>query len=512
MNARQKIKKNRFGGMTPRLHGHTKIVFTDKFGRESVKLDKDNLVTDAIQKIFESNYFGSIDYSYLMPAIKKTLGGVVLFEKSLGSDPTDIWIPTSFDNPITGHAGQTVPASLADDITRGLPNSAASVALNNGYKLVWNFPETQANGDIAAVGLCHSDFGDYALKSSDFNPLEMISNNSIKPVVFAKDDERYKILNVYDSVNHYGYTLVSENVTVSRDGQTAAGGATQMDYTVKRRKNQILNNIAVDMSHYLGNVEDEETFTLNVYFEAGAPGGITNYGLPSIFIDNTNNLFWIGFGYGTNSISGNKSFSAYAFDMTAFEDGATLNQIKTSEITNLAAIGSNMPTQGMIQASPTGYFPAVFLSTGGTPKFYFGVIEYDEANKEFVRNISASIDICNFNVGEKFSELMALGNYFLVRGNIDQEFIKLLEVDTDNELINSYDVSTGLPYITPYYQDPNNPIIGATQWGYSPVRFTMANSGTAINKLYLATKNDLPATITKTAANSMRVEYSITYS
>jgi hypothetical protein len=505
MNAKQKIKKNRFGGMTPRLHGHTKIVFTDKFGRESVKLDKDNLVTDAIQKIFESNFFGSIDYSYLMPAIKKTLGGVVLFENSLGSDPTDIWIPTSFDNPITAHAGQTVPASLADDITRGLPNSAASVALNNGYKLVWNFPETQGNGDIAAVGLCHSDFGDYALKNSDFKPLEVISNDSIKSVTWAADDERYKILNVYDAVNHYGYTLVNNSANVGREGQTVSGGSTDITYTVKRRKNQLLNNIAVDMSHYLGNTEDEETFTLTV---SEVPGGYSNYGLPSIFIDNTNNLFWIGFGYGTNSVTGNKSYSAYAFNMTAFTDGAALTPIKTSNVTNIVAIGSNMPTQGMIQASPNGSIPAVFV---GSQKYYFGIIEYDSANQEFVRNLNTSSELCNFSLGQRFSELMALGNYFLVRGNIATEFIKLFEVDEVNELINSYDISTDIPTISSFYQDPNNPIIGANQFSYSPVRFTMGKSGTAINKLYLATKNDLPATITKTAANSMRVEYTLTY-
>ena len=155
MRSNQKIGRNKIGRMTPRLHGHTKIVFADKFGRETIKFDKDNLVTDAIQKIFESNYFGSIDYSLLMPAIRKTLGGVLLFENSLGNDGSDIWIPKSFDNPITAHAGQTVPGSLADDITRGLPNSAASVGLNNGYKMVWNFPETQGNGDISAVGLCN---------------------------------------------------------------------------------------------------------------------------------------------------------------------------------------------------------------------------------------------------------------------------------------------------------------------------------------------------------------------
>ena len=508
MNARQKIKKNRFGGMTPRLHGHTKIVFTDKFGRESVKLDKDNLVTDAIQKIFESNFFGSIDYSYLMPAIKKTLGGVVLFENSLGSDPTDIWIPTSFDNPITAHAGQTVPQSLADDITRGLPNSAASVALNNGYKLVWNFPETQGNGDIAAVGLCHSDFGDYALKDEAFKPLEMISNDSVKSVTWAADDERLKIINIYDNVNGYSYSFAWNEVSLNTNGQMAKDG--DLKIKVKRRKNQLLNNLTVDMSHFLGNEVSEEEFTLNWYTQVS--GSFTNMALPSIYIDHTNNLLWIGFGPYTNSISGNTTCPALAYDMTAFIDGATLNHVKTqagSDV-NGAIMGSNFPTQGIIAAGPDGYIPGVTFNNN---KYYFNLLTYDDSNKEFVRENLTALELVTANLGQRFSNVQPLGNYYLVRGSRVEEFTKLIEVDTDNNLMLAYDVSpeSSEATVTPYHIDNSNPIVGAEQWTYSPVRFVMGKSGTAINKLYLATKNDLPATITKTAANSMRVEYTLTY-
>lgn len=504
MNARQKIKKNRFGGMTPRLHGHTKIVFVDKFGRESVKLDKDNLVTDAIQKIFESNYFGSIDYSYLMPAIKKTLGGVVLFEKSLGSDPTDIWIPTSFDNPITGHAGQTVPSSLADDITRGLPNSAASAALNNGYKLVWNFPETQANGDIAAVGLCHSDFGDYALKNSDFKPLEVISNDSIKSVTWAADDERLKIINAYDKVNGYSYSLAWPSVTLNTSGQMALND--RQNIKVKRRKNQLINNLTVDMSHFLGNEVAEETFELDWYMNWEAPGDIRDVALPSIFIDNTNNLFWIAFSYGNNSTS-----LALAYDMTQFADGATVSSVKTQRLD--LVMGSTFPTQGIIKAGPDGYIPAMYPTPLGSQKWYFKLASYDEVNQEFAFENFTGYELASFNFGQRFPNLQPLGNYYLVRGNRAADFSKLIEVDTVNDITQAYDVAPegSASTITPYYIEDNNPIVGVEQWTYRPVAFVLGKSGTAINKLYLATKNDLPATITKTAANSMRVEYTLTY-
>lgn len=502
----QKIGKNKIGRMTPRIHGHTKIVFTDKFGRETVKFDKDNLVTDAIQKIFESNYFGSIDYYQLMPAIHKTLGGVILFESTLGNDPTDIWIPTSFNNRITGHAGQTVPASLADDITRGLPNTAASASLVNGYKMVWNFPETQGNGDISAVGLCHSDFGDYALKNTDFKPLEMISNDSVKSVSWAADNERLKIINAYDSVNGYSYSLAWDQVTLNTNGQMINNNTATI--VCKRRKNQLINNLAVDMSHFLGNEEAEETFTLT--WDSGVLSGtFTNLAISSIYIDNTNNLLWITPSYGNSSLMGDISTPAVAYDMTQFADGVTVNPVKTSSSTG-RVLGTTFPTQGIIKEGPEGYIPSIGR---GLNRFNFGLVSYDEATKDFTNESLTALDLPTGNLGERFPTVMAMGNYYYIRGNRVEDFCKLIEVDTDNDTMNEYDVSPESidKTVTPFYMDPNNPVVGAEVSTYSPIKFTMGKSGTAINKLYLATKNDLPAVITKTAANSMRVEYSLTY-
>ena len=503
MNAKQKIKKYRFGGMTPRLHGHTKIVFTDKFGRETVKFDKDNLVTNAVQKIFESNYFGSIDYSNLMPAIRKAMGGVVLFENSLGSDASDVWIPNSFSNPITAHAGQTVPASLADDITRGLPNSAASTAIVNGYKMVWNFPETQGNGDISAVGLCHTDFGDYALKDSDFQPLEMISNDSIKSVSFGEDDNRKKVLNFFDPVNGYNYSLINNDTTVGANGQ--AFNNEYNTFTVVRRKNSLLNNLAVDMSHYLGNDEAAETFTLS--YTLGQTGSPTNVNLPSIFIDYTNNLLWFSFCVGT--ATGADTFDAAAFDMTAFTHGANLTPVKTLQGSSCkgSIMGSNLPLQSIIKESPDGYLPAVYWDG----EYKIGLASYDDSTEVFALENITGIST-GLNKTARFPENLALGNYFYIHSVRHNAYSKLIEFNVNGNTNYSYDVTAPTLYISPYYVEDDNPIIGASQWSYAPATgFTMGKSGTAINKLYLATKNDLPATITKTAANSMRVEYTLTY-
>ena len=505
MRSNQKIGRNKIGRMTPRLHGHTKIVFADKFGRETIKFDKDNLVTDAIQKIFESNYFGSIDYSLLMPAIRKTLGGVLLFENSLGNDGSDIWIPKSFDNPITAHAGQTVPGSLADDITRGLPNSAASVGLNNGYKMVWNFPETQGNGDISAVGLCHADFGDYALKDSSFKPLEMISNDSIKSVSFGNNSNRENIITVYDKYNGCTYTFINENINFDRYGQGFYNSMNE--FKVIKRKNTLLNNIAVDMSHYLGNDEAAETFTLNFNFTA--TGAITNCPLPGIYIDPTNNLLWILFSAGNASVSGNFKAEAAAYDISKFVDGATVNPefTQSGNDVNGAVMGCNLPVQSYVTESGEGLIPDIVCDTS----YKLTLASYDDTAKEFALESLTPVNL-NVNLGERFPENLPMGNYYLVRGYDSPNFSKLFEFDINNDLNNAYDVTTPSEHISPYFMESDNPIIGAAAWTWSVSQgFTMQKSGTAINKLYLATKNDLPATITKTAANSMRVEYTLTY-
>ena len=504
---KQKIGKNKIGRMTPRLHGHTKLIFVDKFGRETVKLDKDNLVTNAVQKIFESNYFGSIDYSQLMPAIRKTLGGVILFENTLGNDATDIWIPKSYDNPITGHAGQTVPASLADDTTRGLPNSAASTAISNGYKMVWSFPETQGNGDISAVGLCHSDFGDYALNDSAFTPLEMISNDSIKSVSFLNDYNREKVINIYDSVNGYSYSIYNTNINFSADGQQYI---TQYNvFHVIKRKNSILNNLSVDMSHYIGN--DEGAVSFNLIYDTGTVGTLSEFPLPSFYIDHTNNLLWLTFATGHSSIGGDgvKAVAA-AYDMDKFINGANVNPEFTQSPTDVkgAVLGSNLPLQSYITESAEGYIPAIIWDNGA---YKLTLASYDDVAKEFALETLTPIELAT-SLRRRFPVNIGLGNYYLVRGARQADFTKLVEFDIANDNNNVYDVSTPTPYISPYYYTNDNPIIGATCWTWAAgTGFNMGKSGTAINKLYLATKNDLPATITKTAAYSMRVEYTLTY-
>lgn len=502
----QKIRKNKIGRHTMGIHGHTKLVFIDKFGRETVKMDQDNTVTAAVKKIFESNYFGSIDYSMLMPAIKKVLGGVVLFQNTLGNDASDIWIPKSFDNEITAHAGQTVPTSLADDLTRGIPNTAASLAVQNGYKMVWNFPETQGNGTIASVGLCHSDFGDYALNSSDFQPLEMISNNSIKSFSFWDDDSRKKVLNFFDPVGGYSYSIWNNDVNFGASGQSFNNHYTT--FNVIRRKNAILNNISVDMCQYYGNEEAEESFTLT--YDLGGEGTLTYANLPSIYIDRTNNLLWFSFVSGLSSISSTTVFNAAAFDMSAFANGVNLTPVKTQMGSSMggAILGGNIPTQGLIKESGDGYLPAVIWDTD---RFKFKLASYDDSTQEFSLENTSGIDL-GLNRGAVFPENLALGNYFYLHSVRQTPLSKLYEFDMLNGTKKSYDVTAPTEYINPYHIEDNNPIIGAACWGWSPSRgFTMGDSGTAINKLYLATKNDLPASITKSASTAMRVEYTLTY-
>jgi len=118
------------------------------------------MVTDAVKRIFESNLGGEMNYTELTPLYSTVFGGVLGFESSIDAKESNWLVPSDADNLLVAHAGQTTYASAEDDKRRGNPNSASSGEVTNGYKNVWTFDSTQANGTISTICLTHTDTGD----------------------------------------------------------------------------------------------------------------------------------------------------------------------------------------------------------------------------------------------------------------------------------------------------------------------------------------------------------------
>lgn len=143
------------------LHGHTKIELKNEKTGEVQVVEKDNLITNALNnqlKCISISYgYSGINSEYL-PLSNKGMGGIVLFQNVLDENVDNVGMPDETVNPIIGYASNAVSPST--DNKRGSRNLTESSKLANGYKFVYDFATNQANGEIASLGLTHTGAGE----------------------------------------------------------------------------------------------------------------------------------------------------------------------------------------------------------------------------------------------------------------------------------------------------------------------------------------------------------------
>lgn len=148
MNLKDNLAKVKSTRRAPKLHGHTKITLTNPDGSTEI-IEKDNVVTNWVQNIFNADVNGVIDYSLLMP-LTKMFSGCYLFNAPAGDvDENSIFIPKGSD--VTAHAGDEAYVGL--DPTHGNPNLIESGEVTNGYRFVFDWQTSQGNGTFNTVGL-----------------------------------------------------------------------------------------------------------------------------------------------------------------------------------------------------------------------------------------------------------------------------------------------------------------------------------------------------------------------
>lgn len=144
------------------MHGYTKIELTDVKTGKVETVEKHNIVTNAVVRVFNSfsraidiratvsnNGYRSLGGDDLLTGL---YGGLCLYDTALGSDPDTLFAPAE--------AGIVGAACYKDVNTSTIPcrgsyNAAESdIALEKGYAtFVYDFTTNQANGTIASVCL-----------------------------------------------------------------------------------------------------------------------------------------------------------------------------------------------------------------------------------------------------------------------------------------------------------------------------------------------------------------------
>ena len=140
------------------MKGNTIIELTDVKTKKKEVLKDDNLVTDVLEKILTLNPNGlltNINKDTFYPIVEKIVGGIFLFKDKITEDKNTSFISTS--NECIGYAGQV--EGVQENPLQGSFNKQESKATSNGYKFVWDFGTSKANGKISSVCLTNAKAG-----------------------------------------------------------------------------------------------------------------------------------------------------------------------------------------------------------------------------------------------------------------------------------------------------------------------------------------------------------------
>lgn len=146
------------------VKGRTKIeLFDAKTGKRQKVVESSNLVTNALNHLINFDVMGNNNLdAYVFPIAAKALGGIMLFDGDIAEDANNIYFPTSVH--LVGHADR----SNGTTPLRGSFNSLESGVTEDGYRSVWDFGTSQANGNIKSICLTNQTAGTQVLSPSSF--------------------------------------------------------------------------------------------------------------------------------------------------------------------------------------------------------------------------------------------------------------------------------------------------------------------------------------------------------
>ena len=139
------------------LKGHVEIELHNHNTGSRERIEQENMVTNALNYVIP-NWVGGNRYPSegIMPICQKALGGLMLFDGALTENKNNIFFPS--EAHLIAAAGQGVNST---DPLRGSKNNAESKPVTNGYQTVWDFNTSQANGNIRSLALTMACGGDW---------------------------------------------------------------------------------------------------------------------------------------------------------------------------------------------------------------------------------------------------------------------------------------------------------------------------------------------------------------
>ena len=285
-----------------------------------LKIEKENMVTDAVTEILRTNPIGTFyrnandltefRWDQFLPICPKLIGGILLYGNALTEETSNIY-PSSENIPVA-YASNTVNSGR--DLQRGSLNQTESRRLDNGYQFVWDFNENQGNGQIAALALTSAQGGingygsSVASKNTFLNVQEMTS-----PALSTADVRLYNFIVEMDFERETA-------VSIAAHGQ---------DITITKFREPVfsltLNDRFDDSDRKIIETREIHCSTFNMIYDV-----VDNYGQ---FLDGKDG-YWYGFSNRANS-SGNAELYWVRISKSdySFQEGIwTLTGAKLAEV------------------------------------------------------------------------------------------------------------------------------------------------------------------------------------
>lgn len=460
----------------PKIKGTAKLKLHNPTTGKTEVYERHNDPTNALKDIFSGNFGGLVNYENFADLYKTWLGGVLVFSNPLDVSSQgfadDYGIPARTDNACIAHAGQTTYTDQADDLTRGNPDSTGTVLQSGSTKLVWEWGTSAGNGTISSLGLTHTDTGSYGCGVAS---------------------AAQKLLNPFADIGCISKSYAYGNdaaAVLGIDGNTAYNIYFTDNTTVKIYRTPVNNNKFKLQGGSLAPLTDYKTVitaTLPNSYALDEKGGFYYH------FDFTNNQVIL---FGVPTSGGTTLYK----DVISLTDGSVTHSSITVTGANLWKFRYAAPLSGSI------YFtvPVKAIVYNNHILVYGYTDNANQPNKIFSINLSNVSDITEIDttdysrlynghssgrISEKFAMLggIIVHDSFLINGNKTFELAQ-----------NSAGGGTNYNYGTP--DKISSPVFGING----------SLNVAAACKLYLATKWNLETAVTKTSAQSMTIEYTLT--
>lgn len=462
-----------------KIIGKTEIALTDVRTGTVEIINEENMVTNAISNVFENNiegmFFnigsagGTTWTENLLPICGYALGGILLFTDPLTEDKNNIYAPS--ENPCIGYANMVVNPDA--NVMRGSLNLAESGKLENGYKYVWDFATSQANGTISAVALTHRNggigyWGD--LYSTRSKLLEM-KNASIE--ISGEISSRYiDVVEVNFEGNYfYSISMDSSNKILIKKIRKCFRQI-GLNFTLLQNGDEILETISITPSVFIN------------------PNASSNYGYFDFF--DGEDGYWYGFLGGSNS-SGSaniKWIKIKKSDYSYTEGSWVLTNAKINQIGYHSGYASN-PYRYVQSAMKNGYLYVMKYDKTGMYKINANnSADITEIPFGFTSNMYANTSSYGYTYIFRLADTICGSDFVILADG------RVLKTANGNALTNC---------CTPVFQyGPYGITFGRKDYGgYSLYK------GLWLITPYLATINNLSTAVIKTADKTMKITYTV---